>query len=196
MYVPTLDDYNEAIKKKLQGLYLVGKNGVKEEVKVYFQNPEVEIQVKELPSIVIYQSNIVLDTSRWDNNIYYGNVKRNDSGVPISITEFRAPEPYTIFYTFRYYYEYMQDGTVIFHHILKRFPRITYIEVKGQKYDMFYEGGSNPNVGYKDFGALKKREFVNQVTYKLEALLSIDDIINYEKKLVLHKPIINVKKKE
>lgn len=196
MDVPTLDEYNLAIKQKLEGLILEDENGIDKKVPVNFANPELEFQVKEVPSIIIFSSEMVLDTTRWTNDSIITDIQKDENGNPDSILELKYPEPYNIFYTFRYYFRYQVDGNVILTHILKKFPRVTYLEVRNEKYDMLYEGQADPMVGYKTFGEQKvKREFIKQVQYKLEALLDLNES-GKRKKLVKESPILNVSTKE
>lgn len=196
MIIPTLDEYNIAIQQRLKGLILEDENGVAREVPVYFANPEPEFQVKEVPSIVIFSSEMVLDTSRWTNDVIITDIRKDENGNLDSLLELNNPEPYNIIFTFRYYFKYQIDGNVILMHILKQFPRVSYLDVKGEKYDIIYQNQADPMFGYKTFGEQgERREFVKQVQYKLEALLDLNDL-GRRKKVVKESPIINVSTKE
>ena len=195
MDIPTLDDYNLAIQQKLKGLELTRENNTIKEVPVYYGNPEPEFRVKEVPSIVFYNSELVIDTSRWTNDRMITDIEKDMENNPDSILELNHPEPFNIIYFFRYYFKYQEDGNIILAHILNRFPRVSYLEINNDKYDIFYEGQADPMVGYKNFGEQsEKREFVKQVQYKLEALLEVDNL-GVRKKVAKEVPRLNVFKR-
>ena len=195
MNIPTLDDYNLAIQQKLEGLKIIGDNNIIKDVPAYYGNPESEFKIKEVPAIVFYSSEMVVDTSRWTNDRLITDIEKDEENNPDSILELNHPEPFNIIYFFRYYFKYQEDGNIILAHILNRFPRVSYLEINNDKYDIFYEGQADPMVGYKNFGEQsEKREFVKQVQYKLEALLEVDNL-GVRKKVAKEVPRLNVFKR-
>ncbi|MBO8161152.1 MAG: hypothetical protein H0Z24_05900 [Thermosipho sp. (in: Bacteria)] len=190
MQIPTLDDYDLAIQQKLKGLIVKNK-----EVPVYYMNPEHEFKIKEVPCIVFYRVGLVRDLSRWSNDKVIYDVITDTDNNPIEAKYKAHPEPYNIFYVVRYYYRYHRDGIILFNHIMTTFPRASYLDILDMQYDIYFDSFSNPSSGYKDFGIQdKKREFVEQITYRLEALLDLSQQEG-QVKFVQDTPIINTQLK-
>lgn len=162
---------DKALIEKLKGLIIDG-----EEVPVLYINPEEEFVNSKLPSIVVYRAGIYPDNFRWINDKFYDNLRELENGVYV-VDEREAPIPYNIYYGIRLYYQYQMDGVKLNTYINTVLNRNAYVTIEGNKYDLVFVSYKNPEVTYRDFGTLEKkepREFVEQYLFRMEIELDIN----------------------
>lgn len=172
MEFPTIDHYNLAIKQELTGLVLDGQ-----EVPVVYKNPEVEVAVKDVPSIVFFRHKLIPDLSRSSNDYMNADITYDLDGEKDSVERKKYPEPFNILYTIRYYFRLEQHASILMTHVLRSLPRTGFITTLGQDYDFFLEEAPKLlGTGYKDFGEVDtEREFSEQLMYSLEAVIDMYD---------------------
>ncbi|AEZ50542.1 hypothetical protein F400_gp095 [Bacillus phage BCD7] len=185
-FILTEEELDLAFMQKLTGLIING-----EEVPVHYFNPDLDVEEKVLPKIVFFRDTPFPDYSRLLTDDVEDNHVFDAEGKLIAVDRRQAPEPWSVMYNIRLYYEFQQDGVKILQHIRRRLPlRRAELLVKGQLYPVEYQGARVWGAQYKDFGETKegKREFNDSLIYKVDFQLDVYDRVTHS---ITHDIILN-----
>jgi hypothetical protein len=170
-----LSAFDTALKTKLEGLIIAGTS-----VPVIYMNPEEGFQVETFPSIVYYRSGDVKAPKRICTDDYRDNPIYDDNENLIEFDVRPAPIAKDVLYIIRTYYNYAEDGPVLDAFIMKNLPPAPYpcfVEVNGEKYDLFLTNHYIPSSWTETFGEKKlkqeNREFFEQYMYWAEINLDL-----------------------
>lgn len=177
-----IEDYGEldaAIQTFFSGIFVDDGQGGMKEAKVMYYAPDIDFENLEYPSIIFYRTEPFLDTSRWkvdeirDNFVY----DANDPTVLLQMDIRKPPEPWSVLYSVRTYYEYNEDGVALNKQIRRKLPRETIIRIKGQNYNIWNMPQKLTGSQYKDFGRTEEgtRDFSEQYTFRLDFYLDLYD---------------------
>lgn len=160
-------------------------------VKPYYVNPEPEIVVNEYPSLVFYESSIVLDTNRLTGSSrgLYDNPQYDTKGLLLSLDRRVLPEPYIVYIDIRCYARFNQQRDIIRREIYRRFgTRFGSINVNGV--NLLTEIYSTPLLGTEDRkdsfisanheGSVGQRKVGAQWRYKVYTWFDIEERKTYK----------------
>jgi hypothetical protein len=171
-YIDNFEEVDTAMFEKLSGCIIDNK-----EVPVTYYSPDVDLTELAKPTIVLYRTPPFPDNSRWQQDEVRDNYIYDENNTLVSISRRKPPEPWSILYTVRTVYEFQQDGVLLNRFLYRKFPRGSFISVKGIGYDVSYAGGSLSGSGYKDFGKTEKgkKTFGETYNYRVDILLDIHE---------------------
>lgn len=184
MPITDITQCDTALIEKLSGLKVDDGQGNMIDVPVVYIDPEVEFVASVLPTIAVYRAGIYPDPYRWTNDKFYDNPVYDENGELVSVNEREAPDPYTIYYGIRIFYEYQIDGALVNKHLLTKLRRGAYLSIGGDLYDVLFVSYKNPEATYRTFGELKEneqREFYEQFLYKVQ--IELDNATRAEVKV-------------
>lgn len=162
---------DEALLKHLAGLMIEDENGAPKEVPIVYIDPEIEFQISEYPTIVIFRQGIYPNDYRWTNDKFYDNPVYDEKGDLITLDERDAPDPFNMYYGIRLYYQYQMDGVKLNQHIMSKLRRGSFLSINEDEYDIIFVSYKNPEATYRTYGDQpenKQREFYEQYLYKVE----------------------------
>lgn len=171
-FITSYTELDKAFGEKLEGLII--NNDVIEPI---FTSPDIDIELASIPAIVFYRTSESPDNTRWSVDKIRDNWQFDGSNNPVSVDLRENPEPWNFIYVVRLYYRYQEDGGEMNFFMHKRFPRNSFLEIKGVKYDCTMINTPQKLFGAEDVGTNKygEREFVDQFTFRVEANLDIYD---------------------
>jgi hypothetical protein len=172
-FIHTLDELDRAMKDKLRGMIIEGK-----EIVPKFYSPDVDFIDAETPAIIFYRSAENPDATRYTEDKVRDNAVYDDAGNLLQYDVREAPEPWSITYNIRIISEFKSDLPKMARHIKLKFPqRFSYITVKGVDYDVDFLSHSLPGANYKDFGKTEKgkKEFAEQYLVRVNILMDMSE---------------------
>jgi len=188
--VPNEDDMGRKITTTVKPLYI---------------NPEPEIVVNDYPSLVFYESSVVIDTSRAISGVrgVFDNPQYDEQGLLISLDRRVQPDPYIVYIDVRCYVRFAQQRDLIRKEIYQRLgTRFGRISVNGV--NLFTELYSTPLLGTEDRkdsfisanheGSIGQRKIGAQWRYKVYTYFDIGQRENLKvvrDVLVKHTTLIN-----
>ncbi|MMZ51274.1 hypothetical protein D1872_130090 [compost metagenome] len=179
-YIIDFEEVDVAVAAKFSGLIIDDR-----EVPVTIYNPDVDFEDFVFPLIVLYRSNETFDAIRRSVDPVIDNIVKTidpltGEEVIQSMDKRNNPEPYNIYYTVRMYTDYHTDMNKIRMFYRKQMTTVTYITIKGVKYDVTEVSFSLTGSGYKDFGRTEEgvRKFAEQYLIKVETSLDLWDRTN------------------
>lgn len=186
-YILDYSEVDTAVAEKLSGLCIdhyhpiTGEIAVPNKpVDVRYYDPDIDFTEEEHPVIVIYRISEMPDTTRWSidpvvDNLVTATDPESGKETLESVDIRESPEPWNIYYTVRLIAKFQQDSITLSRFYHQKFPRLSYVTVKGVKYDTSHVSSNLFGAGYKTFGVEKsgKREFIQEYMIKVEINLDI-----------------------
>jgi hypothetical protein len=171
-FITDWEEVDTAFAEMFSDLQIDGKT-----VPISYYSPDLDLETLALPSLVFYRTDPYLDENRWVTDDIRDNEQYDVNGKLVSVDVRKAPEPWSVMYSLRAYYEFTQDGNAIFRYMAKKLPKGAYITIKNIGYDVILMHGGMFGSGYKNFGQMSegKRMQIGDYTIKIQVYLDIYD---------------------